>query len=585
MARPSQLSVVTDMYPESTISNSSSTTVTQQTHNDESEDESQSEPETYISDASQAVPKQVTATAMQSGGQPNVFQYMQPVPTVEEYSDEEQRYSPGSPVHSASSDDESEHEGTQSSRTDSSQFVKDTPATSPVSTRMSEPDAAQRRARKLAKAKTPLYASSFVHGYGGHDQDEEAEESGEASEDDSDEAEDDHEAPHHHDDPGHAQHFALQRTSPPRASSTCSGHSDARAKRLKQQEQDLAKHILQSPQPKKEFQFAGGPSSPHAHPSMPLYSPHAYPGEAPAHFEPTTGHAAEWAQFPAPLPIGYPTQSQLASPTASHVLPLSVQSPRQPPPQYQAHVPACDMTRPTAAGYELVANKLSERPKKSSKSVRKGGKIVPMYRKFEHLNHRVLLHLQDEVSELEEELRYLDESIVQMSPRDEAGQALPASRRGEARYGSELHFKRTELLGRIFQKLGQYNQALTSFHSLVQELEAASAEDIQAYRAWMEKRSPIDSAERRFLERKGDLVAVSRRRVSARHGEQYPCATVAWLPLVLVLPLLAFAIVPSLLGRVVVIGVIGGAELRQVTLTPELMKYMSIQGWWIGGLM
>lgn len=81
-----------------------------------------------------------------------------------------------------------------------------------------------------------------------------------------------------------------------------------------------------------------------------------------------------------------------------------------------------------------------------------------MYRKFEHLNHRVLLHLQDEVSELEEELRYLDECIAQASPRDETGHAYPASRRNDARYGNELHYRRTELLGRIFQKLGQYSK-------------------------------------------------------------------------------------------------------------------------------
>lgn len=109
-------------------------------------------------------------------------------------------------------------------------------------------------------------------------------------------------------------------------------------------------------------------------------------------------------------------------------------------------------------GYELLANKLSEAPKKNSKFIRKGGNVVPIYRKFEHLNHRVLLHLQDEVCEMEEELRYLDESINQISPRSETGHAFPASRRGDARYGSELHYKRTELLGRIFQKLGQYSK-------------------------------------------------------------------------------------------------------------------------------
>jgi len=86
--------------------------------------------------------------------------------------------------------------------------------------------------------------------------------------------------------------------------------------------------------------------------------------------------------------------------------------------------------------------------------------VVPMYRKFEGLNHRVLLHLQDEIAELEEELRYLDECIAQCSPRDHAGRHHPASRRGDARYGGELHYRRTELLGRIYLKLGQYSKFL-----------------------------------------------------------------------------------------------------------------------------
>lgn len=111
-------------------------------------------------------------------------------------------------------------------------------------------------------------------------------------------------------------------------------------------------------------------------------------------------------------------------------------------------------------GYELLAQKLSERAKGnhegSGTSVEEP--VAPIYRKFEHLNHRVLLHIQDEIAELEEELRHLDESIAQSSPRDEAGRIQPASRRGETRYGSELHYRRTELLGRVYLKLGQYSE-------------------------------------------------------------------------------------------------------------------------------
>jgi hypothetical protein len=98
----------------------------------------------------------------------------------------------------------------------------------------------------------------------------------------------------------------------------------------------------------------------------------------------------------------------------------------------------------------------------------------------------------------------------------------------------------------------------------------------------MEKREPIEYTETRFLERKNDLLAVSRRTtVSAAPDGQHQ-STAAWLPLILVLPLMAFAIVPSLLGRLVVIALICAAEMRLITTTPELMGLMSMRGWSAG---
>jgi hypothetical protein len=123
---------------------------------------------------------------------------------------------------------------------------------------------------------------------------------------------------------------------------------------------------------------------------------------------------------------------------------------------YQPPATGAEVTRSTVSGYELLAHKLSESSKGGASSP---GIIIPVYRKFEQLNHRVLLHLQDEICELEEELRYLDRCIAQISPRDGTGHIQPASRRGDARYGNELHHRRTELLGRVFQKLEQYSES------------------------------------------------------------------------------------------------------------------------------
>ncbi|KAH7080673.1 hypothetical protein FB567DRAFT_110276 [Paraphoma chrysanthemicola] len=575
-SNPSVVSVMSEVNPQSSASNNGSTTATQRSYDDHS-----------------------LVSEKMDHEQTNVFQYMQQVPTVEEYSEEEHHDDAPSTIVSsvAESSDESDEGTAQSSSAGSTQLSQDTPTTSPASTRRTDVELPQppEPPQQYRHPKKPLYASSFVHGHGGDHEEEEYDESDEGTDVQSEEGDEEEQEEGSESDQSDHAHSSVPEEAPhPRVPSSSSRPSDHHTQRLRRQERELASHVLQSPQPQKDFQFAGGPS-PHPPPPMPLYSPRAYSGATPSTFEAPTTYPPEWPPFPPPLAVEYPTQNMLQSPPAGHALPLAVQSPMGvtnlpaqqhtppfyqhagQPPQYQAHVPASEVTRTTAAGYELLANKLSE-PPKSSKSLRKGANLVPMYRKFENLNHRVLLFLQDEVCELEEELRALDDSIVQMSPRDEAGHAFPASRRGDARYGGELHYKRTELLGRIFQKLGQYNQALTSFNSLLKSLDPASAEDIQAYRVWLEKRAPIDYPETRFLERKNDLLAVSRRpSVSTARGPSE--SPFVWLPLGLVIPLVAFAIVPSLLGRIVVIALITAAELRLVTTTPEVMNYLAFKEW------
>ena len=124
------------------------------------------------------------------------------------------------------------------------------------------------------------------------------------------------------------------------------------------------------------------------------------------------------------------------------------------------------------------------------------------------------------------------------------------------------------------------DQALCSFNDLVKNLDSSTAENIDAYRAWLDKRTPIDFSEARFLDRGSDLVAVSRKSsLSATRSAGHHHSAAVWFPLTLTLPLMAFAIVPSLLGRLVVIVVIGFAELKLVTSTPELVGFMTIQEW------
>ena len=116
------------------------------------------------------------------------------------------------------------------------------------------------------------------------------------------------------------------------------------------------------------------------------------------------------------------------------------------------------------SGYELLADKLSS--SRGSRSRRRSwGRVFPpeerepiikpIYRRFEALNHRLLLHLQDELSELEEQLHRLDTADTQT--RRLANCILPASRRAEVMAGGELQWHKADILGKIGFKLGQYS--------------------------------------------------------------------------------------------------------------------------------
>lgn len=99
----------------------------------------------------------------------------------------------------------------------------------------------------------------------------------------------------------------------------------------------------------------------------------------------------------------------------------------------------------------------------------------------------------------------------------------------------------------------------------------------------MDEHEPVDYTESQYLERDSDLVAIPRKastspaKETGQQQQQYSVAV--WFPLILVLPLMAFAIVPSLVGRLVVIVLIVGAGLKMVMSAPELKSYLSFQEW------
>uniref|UniRef100_L2FUF0 DUF6594 domain-containing protein n=1 Tax=Colletotrichum fructicola (strain Nara gc5) TaxID=1213859 RepID=L2FUF0_COLFN len=86
---------------------------------------------------------------------------------------------------------------------------------------------------------------------------------------------------------------------------------------------------------------------------------------------------------------------------------------------------------------------------------------------------------------------------------------LPASRRQEALTAGELQWHKTDVLGKIGYKLGQYNHVLSSFKD-TQNLPSPDPRDIDYYRAYLANHNPIVEIETRFLDPADDLVSLAR---------------------------------------------------------------------------
>jgi hypothetical protein len=251
-------------------------------------------------------------------------------------------------------------------------------------------------------------------------------------------------------------------------------------------------------------------------------------------------------------------------------IPSQALSPRLPQQVQQQTLPRAEQIPVT--GYEALASKLSNHSAKSSS-------IKPIYRKFERLNHRLLLHLQDELSELEEQLHMLDNADTQYRSRFDASgteiHILPASRRAAAHAGGDLEWHRMDLINKIAFKLGQYNQALTSFNKLTRELDSPDLEAVKKYRHYLHNEKPVIENETKFLDAAGDLVAMGRKpraeverpeSVQPRKvhfGTDIPHQTPAPAPhpriiavavaAAVLIPILTFGVIPGFLGRMTVV--------------------------------
>ncbi|KAK5169151.1 uncharacterized protein LTR77_006460 [Saxophila tyrrhenica] len=268
---------------------------------------------------------------------------------------------------------------------------------------------------------------------------------------------------------------------------------------------------------------------PYDHPSHyihPLPGQHRSFSHSSTHSSPTQNPyttALQHYHWPSPPPL--PPQPLTHQPSPLH-------PPAAPEPPDLSHAP------PT--GYAHLALALST-PNTSG--------VTPVYRKFEYLNTRLLLHLQDELAELEEQLRHLDDIISSLD-----GHQHPASRRREKWEGNELHMRRTHLLGTVYVKMEQYRKVLAGMKEVESSTTKAGQEEVEGLRAWMERERPISEHEAGFLMHGGDLVKVSRG-AGAATGSQGGVGVYA--PLGVVAPVVLFAVVPTLAGRLLVLAVLG----------------------------
>ncbi|KFY20651.1 hypothetical protein V493_07640, partial [Pseudogymnoascus sp. VKM F-4281 (FW-2241)] len=211
--------------------------------------------------------------------------------------------------------------------------------------------------------------------------------------------------------------------------------------------------------------------------------------------------------------------------------------------------------------------------------------------------------MQDELSELEGHLSALDaadaasrtlslpptpSSAVAKSPGRRSSRSKdgsrremkthththPSSRRAAAQHPSHLDHHRADLLARVGYKMAHYNASLVSF-AKTSRLPAAQEEDVNAYRAFLERENPVVGEEARFLDRGGDLISlappppttaepaqVERRRRSItpppavyQQQHQQPHTQRALLLAALasiLLPVLMFTVVPNFVGRIAV---------------------------------
>ncbi|KAF2035249.1 hypothetical protein EK21DRAFT_55133 [Setomelanomma holmii] len=134
-----------------------------------------------------------------------------------------------------------------------------------------------------------------------------------------------------------------------------------------------------------------------------------------------------------------------------------------------------------------------------------------IYRAFDYLHARVILQLQDEIRELEMQLKNMDE--IDLENGD--GNRL-MSRKGDLKQAKreKIDSKRVGLLEAIRSKLVHYDEILVKARDL-NAFQKPSSRDYRAFRTWFYNVKPLNyKPEEDFIRRKEDLITL-------RHGREW----------------------------------------------------------------
>lgn len=96
------------------------------------------------------------------------------------------------------------------------------------------------------------------------------------------------------------------------------------------------------------------------------------------------------------------------------------------------------------------------------------------------------------------------------------------------------------------QLISEADRAVEAYCNATKELHKPPDAEIKRYREWMTAHRPVDIAEANFLKHEKDLFVLERRKIET----SIITAATAGLPVLLILPFLSFAIIPSFLCRV-----------------------------------